>query len=316
MLGPRFSVVIAAYRARDTVVRAAESALSQTLPPHEVIVVDDASPDDQLDVLARYGDRIRLVRRGVNGGEAAAKNSGVHAATGDWVVLLDADDYWSPGRLAAMAALLAEQSELGIVTTDAWIERDDERLRRYYRGPTGARWADGDQRAEILQRNFVFPHPAVRREVWLAAGGMDESRRDCGADWPLWVRLIYTGQLAGLVDEPLAHYALTSGSLSDSATLLTRTRQAAMQACLDQPDASPQERLTAEQNLAASERSLRRIEALMDVWDGRRRRRRLLAIAADGAYRKRHRAEAALAAVSPALARRRMTMSPNEVVRG
>jgi succinoglycan biosynthesis protein ExoO len=310
-----FSVVIAAYRAGGTVARAVDSALTQTHPAHEVVVVDDCSPDDQLEVLATYGDRIRVVHRVTNGGEAAAKNAGVLASSGDWIVTLDADDAWEPGRLAAIAAYAALHPEVDIVTTDAWVEQGGRVLRRCYGGPTGARWAEGDQRAEILTRNFIFSHAAVRREVWLAAGGMDESRRDSGADWPLWVRLILSGVRAGLVEEPLVRYALHPGSLSDSAVATQRTAEAAMRAAMTHPDATPHERETASRHLADAERQLRRIEALRSVWHGHPRRRALVRIAADGGYRKRHRLEALVAAVNPGLARRRMDASPDQLGR-
>ena len=79
---------------------AVESALSQTLAPFEVLVVDDASTDDTPDNIRRLTDnRILLIRREVNGGQCAAINSGILAAKGDLIATLDSDDLWHPLKL-------------------------------------------------------------------------------------------------------------------------------------------------------------------------------------------------------------------------
>src|SRR5256885_260794 len=78
---PTFSVVIAAYQAAATIGEAVESALEQSVAPHEVIVCDDGSTDDLERALARYRGRIEL-RRKPHGGSASARNAAVEAASG------------------------------------------------------------------------------------------------------------------------------------------------------------------------------------------------------------------------------------------
>lgn len=92
------SVVIPSYNYGRYVAEAIDSALGQTLPPLEVIVVDDGSTDDTPQVLATYGDRIRVLRQ-KNAGVAIARNSGIAAARGEYVAFLDADDVWLPRKL-------------------------------------------------------------------------------------------------------------------------------------------------------------------------------------------------------------------------
>src|SRR5204862_4643563 len=156
-----FSVAIAAYEAARTVAQAVESALSQTLPPLEVIVCDDGSTDDTEGVLSPYDDRIVFLRK-ENGGEASAKNACLRAASGDFVAILDADDVYFPERLEALGELAAARPALDILTTDAFLELDGVRGRRVYEG--GWAFEVDDQRRAILQRNFVFGLAAVRRE--------------------------------------------------------------------------------------------------------------------------------------------------------
>src|SRR4051794_6053007 len=207
---PSFSIIIAAYQAAGTVGEAIDSALAQTAPPHEVVVCDDGSTDDLDAALAPYRQRIRLVRK-ANGGEASAKNAAAREATGDFVVILDADDTFMPERLERLGALAAERPELDILTTDAYLEHDGRVLRRCYR-PAWP-FAFGGQREEILRRNFIFGLAAVRRERLLALGGFDESIPRT-TDWNLWIRMILRGSQAGAVLEPLARYRVHPTSLS------------------------------------------------------------------------------------------------------
>lgn len=105
------SVVIPAYNSRDTVQQAVATARAQTLPPSQIIVVDDASKDDTLQQLqAIAGPDLLVVRCAVNGGGGAARNRGIEHATGDVVAFLDADDLWAPNKLANQMALLRTQT--------------------------------------------------------------------------------------------------------------------------------------------------------------------------------------------------------------
>src|SRR5919197_5607580 len=103
---PSFSVIIPAYQAASTVGDAVSSALAQTYPAHEVIVVDDGSTDDLAGALSTFAGRIRLIRK-ENGGAASARNAGVAAAEGEFVAFLDADDVYGPRRLEVLGELVA-----------------------------------------------------------------------------------------------------------------------------------------------------------------------------------------------------------------
>ena len=107
------SVIIAAYQAEQVIERAIQSALAQTVPPLQIIVVDDASSDrtaQNVRSIARSNPSVELLTLEVNGGPAKARNTGIDAAKGEWVAILDADDAWEPDRLEI---LLRDARDLG-----------------------------------------------------------------------------------------------------------------------------------------------------------------------------------------------------------
>src|SRR5262245_10450327 len=112
------SVVIAVYNGEAMIGDAVASVLAQTLPPAEVIVVDDGSSDGTpavVDRIAAGEPRVRRLRQDPNQGQAAALNRGVAEARGAYLAFLDADDVWRPDKLARQAALLDARPELEVV---------------------------------------------------------------------------------------------------------------------------------------------------------------------------------------------------------
>ena len=87
------SIIIPAYNAAKYIRSTIDCALAQSLSENEVIVVDDGSTDDTIDILESYGDEIRVIRQ-ENRGVSAARNRGIGEARGQWLAFLDADDLW------------------------------------------------------------------------------------------------------------------------------------------------------------------------------------------------------------------------------
>jgi glycosyltransferase involved in cell wall biosynthesis len=254
---PSFSIVIAAYQAAETIHDAVASARRQTVPAAEIVVCDDGSTDDLPTALGSFADEVKLIRQ-PNRGEAAAKNAGVQASVGEFAVFLDADDAFLPERLEALGELASARPDLDVLTTDALLEVDGSVVRHCY----DATWEFevDDQRAAILERNFVFGLAAVRRSRFLAAGGFDESLR-FATDWDLWLRLILGGAKVGLVAEPLAVYRLRSTSLSAQRPQLLRGRCAVLERALSRDDLTVAEREGVREALAQNRREALLAEA-------------------------------------------------------
>jgi glycosyltransferase involved in cell wall biosynthesis len=295
------SVVVAAYQVADVIGEALASLRAQTLRPHEVIVCDDGSTDDLAAALEPYRDEIELIRK-EHAGEASAQNAAARRAGGDFVVILDADDTWAPQRLEAIAEAATARPDLDIITTDAYLVADGRRLRRCY--SSGWTFAADDQRRAILSRNFVFGHPAVRRELLVARGGFDESIL-WTTDWDCWIRLVLAGARIGCVDEPLATYGVRETSLSARRQDLTRGKISTLRKARAHPGLTAEERDVVDAAVAAHERELAWSEVRSGIAagdsDGRRRARE---IALSPGFRVATRLRAGLLALAPRLAAR------------
>src|SRR5437660_1302309 len=95
----QFSIIITSHNQANFIRDAVESALAQLHGPNEVIVVDDASNDGSQAILEEYGERVRLVRLQKNVGAGSARNAGIAAANGEFLVFLDGDDVLLPWAL-------------------------------------------------------------------------------------------------------------------------------------------------------------------------------------------------------------------------
>ena len=306
-----YSVVIAAYKAEKTIAAAIESALNQTLQPEEIIVVDDGSPDRQQDVIARFGSRVEMVVLPSNQGVAAAKNTGVSRARGDFVALLDADDEWHPERLEAIERLAQQKPRLGIIATDAWVECEGRPRYRYYKHGF---WPEGSLREGILRYNFIFC-PAVRRHLWLQAGGMDESQKNAGDDWPLWVKLVLNDVEVGLVEEPLYAYRLRSGSLTTDQQLNARAKLLAMEAALSAGSLSRGEQRIAVEGLRQARSWVAFSDTFASLYEGQPYRRNATRLLFSRATPSRTRLRTLEALLTPNRARRRLREHPTQIPR-
>jgi glycosyltransferase involved in cell wall biosynthesis len=227
---PRVSVVVAAYNAEEWVGEAVESALAQTMPDLELVVVDDASRDRTADVVAEIPDpRLRLVRNATNLGQARNWNRGVGLSRAPFVKFLCADDALRPDCLERMLEVAERQPELGLVFSRRTIQvgpgdpagaawrRTYERIHENFGGlaPVNSGRALFDALArEGFPDNWIGEPTSVlmRREFFDRLGGFHPEIR-CPVDFELWLRALFHSAV-GFVDEPVATYRLVADSIT------------------------------------------------------------------------------------------------------
>lgn len=178
------SVVITTYNHTEYLPEAIESALGQTVRPVEVIVVDDGSTDDPASVVRRY-PQVRLIRQR-NQGLAGARNSGWRAASGCYVVFLDADDRLLPEALASNLQRFHDRPECAFVC-GGYYQTD---AAGRHRSSPPLRLIGEDAYESLLRGNCIVMHAAVmyRRDRLEEAGGFD-ARLRCCEDYELYLRL-------------------------------------------------------------------------------------------------------------------------------
>lgn len=182
----KVSVVIPTYNRAATLGAAVESALAQTRPPAEVIVVDDGSSDATADVLSAFGDRIRVLRQ-ENRGVAAARNRGAVAAAGDYLLFLDSDDVLAPVAIERHLDRFDAGRDLGFVYSDIeFCDADGRVLRSLRDGLEGHVALD----LLLLERRVINAGSGIMipRSVFEDAGGFDERLR-VSEDWDLCYRI-------------------------------------------------------------------------------------------------------------------------------
>jgi GT2 family glycosyltransferase len=119
----RVSVVVPTYNRAELLRETLQSILSQTLPPAEIIVLDDGSTDHTFEVCAKLGGSIRYIRQD-NRGLAAARNAGIRAATEEWIAFCDSDDVWSADKLAVQMDAVERTGAKWSVTDFSLIDPD------------------------------------------------------------------------------------------------------------------------------------------------------------------------------------------------
>ena len=121
---PLVSAIIPVYNGARFLREAVDSILAQNYPALEIIVVDDFSTDDIKGAVAALPVDVRFIRQ-MNGGPAAARNTGIHAASGAYIAFLDVDDLWPLGNLTGMVARLEEMPAVEVLQGRAQLVRID-----------------------------------------------------------------------------------------------------------------------------------------------------------------------------------------------
>jgi len=220
---PLITVVIPTYNYGRFVAAAVESALVQTYSHLEVVVVDDGSTDDTRQRLTPYLDRIRYIHQ-ENGGLSAARNTGIRAAAGEWIALLDADDVWHPRKLELQIRCLGgPPPEVGLLATDSFT---DQRTCWPAVDETPAKVVQFALE-DVLGLCRFAPSSALIRKSCLEAVGLFDATLRSVEDRDMWIRLASHYVLAKL-SLPLLFYRVHAASLSNKCAQMERNELQAL----------------------------------------------------------------------------------------
>jgi glycosyltransferase involved in cell wall biosynthesis len=211
---PTISIIIATYKRPHLIVRALDSVAAQSLSPHEIIVVDDASGDNTGEVVSAWSKRIGIpvlfIQQQENGGVGVARNAALKQATGILIGFLDSDDAYLPHALETLSAPFLIHEETVLSFADAMQYWDDGRPSI----PMMSRCLDSDRDTDPLTtthpgwRRMIDPQTVLlttsmiptcaalfKRTAAETVGMMPEYRH--GEDWIFWLRLTSQGDFVG-----------------------------------------------------------------------------------------------------------------------
>ncbi|MCB9170786.1 MAG: glycosyltransferase family 2 protein [Flavobacteriales bacterium] len=216
----RVSVLIPVFNKATFVKEAVRSVLDGSWKDLEVVAVDDASTDDSLRILEDIGDRrIRIVRHASNLGPAAAANTGIAAARGEYIVRLDADDIAVPERIARQVAFMDAHPDVG--ASGGWLQLFGDR-EVTWKFPL----SDDDARAGLLFGVPVSQGASIMRREVLERHGLryDPAWPRVGEDWLFWARLASVGRIANL-DEPMTLYRRGANNITRGGDRIANHRE-------------------------------------------------------------------------------------------
>ncbi len=184
-ISPSISVIIPTFNRRGKVLQAIASVLAQTCRPDEVIVVDDGSTDGSAAAIRKAFPAITVIRQ-ENCGVSAARNTGIRAATGDWLTFLDSDDEWKPEKLKKQLTYTIEREKFRVSQTDEiWIRNG-----RFVNPMKKHEKKEGWFFKEALKLCLVSPSAVIiRSDVFREIGLFDETLPAC-EDYDFWLRVL------------------------------------------------------------------------------------------------------------------------------
>jgi len=205
--------------------QAVKSVINQTFRDWELIIINDGSTDDTEEVLRHFESdpRIRIVHQPPRGLPPSC-NAAIALATGDYIVRLDADDYFDENALLILAGVLDSHPKVGLVYPDYFLISSDGEVLEHVR-----REKIGDD-VGLLDLPAHGAGAMIRRHFFLEVGGYDESV-DCQDGYDLWLKFIDRYQVRN-VNLPLFYYRRHPVSLSANQERILRARRALKERCV------------------------------------------------------------------------------------
>ena len=192
------SIIIPCYNDVQYVEQSVVSALSQTYSQIEVIIVDDGSNDETKMVLKNLEPKITKLITQKNYGQSKARNVGIEAAIGNYILVLDSDDYFEPTFCEKALAIFRNNLNCKLVSCQANLISETNKISLYK--PIGG-----------TIDNFLFSNAALgtsmfKKEDWNSCGGYDETMNKGLEDWEFFIRLLKDGGSTEIIQEPLYNY--------------------------------------------------------------------------------------------------------------
>jgi glycosyltransferase involved in cell wall biosynthesis len=208
---PKVSAVITSYNHERFLRECIESVLSQTVPPDEILLIDDASSDASPAIAREYEGRIRVMLLDDNVGTYAALNRAIEVASGHRIAILNSDDAWEPRKLEVQTADLGDRRFS--FTNGHFVDAMGVPCTYHVFGHTLMRLPSGNALVPLIYHNHCFPSTVMfEKSLWEECGRFREDLQ-CLGDWDLFLRMAERTEFA-FVDEDLVRYRVHEAQTS------------------------------------------------------------------------------------------------------
>ncbi|MEK0290651.1 glycosyltransferase family 2 protein [Caldifermentibacillus hisashii] len=195
------SVIIPTYNRGHMIHVSIESVINQSYKNLELIIVDDNSEDNTKEIVEEYmkkDKRIKYIKHDVNKGGAAARNTGIFNATGDYIAFLDSDDEWYPKKLEKQIKVIQENNNIDLVFTAYKVmEKYSNKLIGYHKIKKNYRLS------QLYKNNFLGSTSSllIKKQKLIEVNGFDDKLKSC-QDWDLYLKCCDSSNFY-VIDEPL-----------------------------------------------------------------------------------------------------------------
>lgn len=185
---PLVSVILPTYNRASLLPRAIKSVVNQTYNNFELIIIDDNSSDNTKEIVKNFEDkRIKYIRHKENKGGAAARNTGIELAKGEYIAFQDSDDEWLPQKLEKQVKVFRKlPQKFGVVYSGYWQLKNGQKK---YLPSSKIHPREGNLADILLKGNFITTQTAIVRKDCLINSGMFDGTLPRLQDWELWIRI-------------------------------------------------------------------------------------------------------------------------------
>lgn len=249
----KYSVIIPNYNREKYLKKAIDSALCQVTEGLEVIIVDDGSTDNSIEILKSYSndDRVKCIFQENCGIPAKVRNIGIEKSNGEWICLLDSDDFWFPGKINAIEKVIKTKNDpyiigIGHYETKFYGEREGE-VTRFRELSNENQYKDLLFNGNCLSTSTL----CIRKEAIEQVGGFSEKKEYFAVeDYDLWMRLAQIGSFY-TIKESFSGYRLDENNISGDPEILNRNLKKLVFDHIDLLDKTEVEKNTLKKNHGA-----------------------------------------------------------------
>lgn len=208
---PLVSIIMPCFNMASYISDSIKSVIAQTYPHWELLIVDDASTDDTVNIIESYAQfdaRIRFAVKKQNSGIADTRNQCIQMACGQFLAFLDADDIWHPEKLEKQLKFMIEKNVGFSYSTYDWIDEEGKTLNKFINTIGNLDYETYLQNT-IIGCSTVMVNKTITGEVVVPKFRTSE-------DTATWLDILRKGHLAYAIDEPLVSYRIRRKSASSN----------------------------------------------------------------------------------------------------